>query len=275
VVKLKGVRTPIVVFLALCALTAAIGALQYRWASWRPATCWPAACFCEAIRDGIFRQPANTWSSLGFALAGLLVVGRGLADQRAAAPLNHRNLSTTTLGYPLLFGGALIAIGLGSAFYHASLSFLGQLVDVSGMNLLATYLIAYALARTSGNVRGAIVLYVILNLLLILAVAAIPGLRRSIFALLLAIGLFLEMRYVRAGKIRIDLASLKLGLAVMALAYAIWLLDLNRVVCWPTSWLQGHAIWHGLGAVSALLLYRYYRSENLAEQGEAAPPNRL
>jgi hypothetical protein len=275
VVKLKGVRTPIVVFLALCALTAAIGAFQYRWAGWRPATCWPAACFCEAIRDSVFRQPANTWSSLGFVLAGLLVVSRGLADNRPVAPLKNRNLSTTTLGYPLLFGGALISIGLGSAFYHASLSFLGQLVDVSGMNLLATYLIAYALARTTGNSRGAIMLYVMLNLLLILAVAAIPGLRRSIFALLLGIGLILEIRYVRAGTIPIELAWLKLGLAVMALAYAIWLLDLNKLVCWPASWLQGHAIWHGLGAVSALLLYRYYRSENLAERGGAAPPNRL
>jgi hypothetical protein len=275
VVKLKGLRTPIVVFLALCALTAAIGALQYRWAGWRPATCWPAACFCEAIRDGVFRQPANTWSSLGFVLAGLLGAGRGLADNRPAAPLRNRNLSTSTAGYPLLLGGALISIGLGSAFYHASLSFLGQLVDVSGMNLLATYLIAYALARTSGSGRGAIVLYVMLNLLLALAVAAIPGLRRSIFALLLAIGLVLELRYVRAGKIRIDLAWLKLALAVMALAYAIWLLDLTRVACAPTSWLQGHAIWHGLGAISALLLYRYYRSENLAERGGAAAPNRL
>ena len=136
------------------------------------------------------------------------------------------------------------------------------------MNLLATFIIAYALARTTGADRGAIMLYGILNLLLVLAVAALPGLRRSIFAVLLGIGLLLEMRYVRTGNIPIDLAWLKLALAVMALAYAIWILDLNRVACAPGSWIQGHAIWHGLGAVSALLLYRYYRSENL-------PANRL
>ena len=44
----------------------------------------------------------------------------------------------------------------------------------------------------------------------------------------------------------------------MAVAFVIWILDFTRTVCAPASWLQGHAVWHILGAAAAWYLFRYY-----------------
>src|SRR5688572_22117478 len=86
---------------------------------WKPASCMPDGCFCEAIRDGVIRQPLNALSSLAFVIVGVLVV------------LAMRRMS--------VFALAMAVIGFGSAFYHASLGFVGQFVDVTGMYLIATY----------------------------------------------------------------------------------------------------------------------------------------
>ena len=55
------------------------------WDGWRAATCMPDACFCEAIRDGAVRQPANTWSCLAFLAAGAMVLYRTMGDASSAA----------------------------------------------------------------------------------------------------------------------------------------------------------------------------------------------
>jgi hypothetical protein len=49
----------------------------------------------------------------------------------------------------------------------------------------------------------------------------------------------------------------------MVLAFVIWILDRERVLCAPESLLQGHAVWHILGAIAAVCLFRSYE--------EAAP----
>jgi len=48
------------------------------------------------------------------------------------------------------------------------------------------------------------------------------------------------------------------GLALLAAAGVCSLLDVTRVWCEPTSWLQGHAVWHVLSAFALLALFRFY-----------------
>ena len=43
------------------------------WSDWSEATCMPSDCFCEAVRDAAIRQPSNTWSSLTFCAAALVM----------------------------------------------------------------------------------------------------------------------------------------------------------------------------------------------------------
>nr|MCU0283912.1 ceramidase [Candidatus Nanopelagicales bacterium] len=53
-------------------------------------------------------------------------------------------------------------------------------------------------------------------------------------------------------------APLWTGIGLLAVAYALWVLDERGVLCAPDSPLQGHAAWHTLTAISALMLVLHY-----------------
>ncbi|MDP8981533.1 MAG: ceramidase [Acidobacteriota bacterium] len=194
-----------------------------------PATCLPDACFCEAVRTGLIAQPANTWSSLAFVFVGAWILAR--------SPMK-------------VYGAATIAIGLGSAFYHASLTFVGQVADIFGMYLLVTFMLVFRVGRWFGP------LYIALNLALLAAQVAFPQSRRYLFAAVIAGVLILETR-ARG----IERKWLYWALAAMSAGFLLWTLDITHSLCDPQSLLQGHAFWHVLGAVAAWCVFRYLQSE--------------
>lgn len=220
------------------------------WASWRPATCLPDDCFCEGLRDSLIRQPANAWSSLAFVAVALWV----------AARLSRRARSGRAVlagAETALFLGALVMVGLGSAFYHASLTFIGQVFDVSGMYFVATFILLHRLGpRWNLSPVWSVLGFVFANGVLMAAQVTTPSIRRIVFGVLLVAALGVEWRSSRAGR-----AWLALGAALMAFAFAIWLVDRRRLVCDPGSLLQGHAAWHLLGALAAACLYRGYEAQ--------------
>jgi hypothetical protein len=49
-------------------------------------------------------------------------------------------------------------------------------------------------------------------------------------------------------------------LAIISVAFACSAADASRLWCDPTNhWLQGHALWHGLGAAALVASYFHYR----------------
>jgi hypothetical protein len=80
------------------------------------------------------------------------------------------------------------------------------------------------------------------------------------FGALLALTLGLELAMLRRRQLEADGRYALAAGAVMALAFAIWNAT-NAGLCDPDSWLQGHAVWHLLGAAAAYLLFCYYASE--------------
>lgn len=44
----------------------------------------------------------------------------------------------------------------------------------------------------------------------------------------------------------------------MLTSWAIWFTDLYYVICWPTSYYQGHSVWHFGCALSVFLFFIYY-----------------
>ncbi|MEO8501067.1 MAG: ceramidase domain-containing protein [Vicinamibacteria bacterium] len=220
------------------------------WQTWAPATCLPDDCFCEAIRDGLVRQPANTWSSFAFLLAAVWVAGR---------PAHPRSSASKTLPRTehWLLVSSLMLVGLGSAFYHASLTFIGQVFDVSGMYLVATFILLHRLGPTwKLPPVGSVLVFVGVNAGLMMAQVTTPSLRRLAFGILLVGALAVEWRSARRGR-----RWLAIGASLMAVAFVIWILDRWRLVCATDSLVQGHAAWHLLGALAAVCLYRSYESE--------------
>lgn len=218
------------------------------WKGWQPATCLARGCFCEATNsNNAIRQISNTISSLGFVLSGVLMLA-----------YKQRDRQRLTVLYSSLMGMAVVIIG----FYHASLTFIGQFTDVLGMFLLAAFMLVYAWERIYNlQPRQTLFIYLVINLGLTWLQIAVPETRRYVFALVLIVALIFEASYRRQTQPRMVTKHIHLGVGLLTLAYIIWILDHTRLVCFEDSLLQGHALWHLLGAVSVWFLHRYYESE--------------
>jgi hypothetical protein len=231
---------------------------------WLGADVGRGANFCEAGRDWVVRQPANTFSNLGFVGAGLLIAwhaGARRGDARRADVLLARPHLATAMAC------IVVLLGPGSAAMHATQSALGGHLDLLSMYLVASFAAAYAATRW---VRGGTAL---LAATFVGGVALCefvgswpvrppvvnhPG--NAAFGLLLIGATVIEVLIARRGETRARRAYAYASLAAMLTAFAIW----NATKTWlcdPDSLIQGHAIWHLLGAVSAYFLYRYYASE--------------
>ncbi|MFM9877165.1 MAG: ceramidase domain-containing protein [Rhodoglobus sp.] len=233
------------------AATVVVGAASYLSAlilpAGRPATCVDTGCFCEAVSGGIPTQIEASWSSLAFVLLGVWVMlSRGRTDSRERTLLP-------------LAGLTMVAIGVSSFVYHARLTFLGQWLDVFSMYLLGLLIALGALWR-AGRLggRASVGLYVALAIGLGVAQFLYPDARRILFALVLLPGVILELTPYIAGRGAESRRWVLASLATFVLAYAIWILD-QSALCDPQFWLQGHAVWHVLGAVAALLLTVHWR----------------
>jgi hypothetical protein len=258
---------PITSLIIALAITLISMALLYAfpagvWASWPPATCLATGCFCEAANPlSPVKQAVNAWSSLAYVFPGVVILGRVRGLKRQSSGFRAE--------YAAIVGAAALVVGLGSAFYHASLTFTGQFFDILGMYLLSAFMLVYALERSlNWKPRQTLVTFLLVNGGLTLVQVLVPETRRYCFAILLLAGLILEYRLVFTHKITARAGWLNLGLGLFALAFGIWNLDNLGIACDPAGLLQGHAVWHVLGAAGVGCLYRYYRSEN----GEKIPP---
>ena len=240
--------------LSLLALIGTLLALGPDWSKFAPATCTATHCFCELPRVGnLMLQPANSLSSFGYVMIGFLMVGIARAGDTASAlsPLAMQTLGVTS-----------IIVGLGSAVLHATLTLWGQFFDVVGMYLVGSFFLVRALARWRNIPDGrATALFIGLSGMLILLLIILPEIRRWLFAVLLILAIIVELAFARPLRSGARLKYYLGGLFATALAFGIWILDQQHIICAPESLLQGHAVWHILGAASLWLTFCYYRSE--------------
>ena len=94
----------------------------------------------------------------------------------------------------------------------------------------------------------------------------VPEVRRSLFAVVLLAAIAVELLFARPLRPNVRVSYYVTGIAVKAVAFAIWNLDQHGLVCQPGSAFQGHAIWHLLGATSLWCTFLYYRSEQLEDE---------
>jgi hypothetical protein len=222
--------------------------------------------FCEAARDAGVLQPANTFSNVGFVLAGL-----GIAWRAGAS-------STTIVANPRLaaaYGVVVVLLGPASAAMHATQSALGGHLDLLSMYLVAAFASAYAWTRVLRRGTGFFAALFVGVVVTCELVERIPGHVPVVdVAANLAFGVFLlvalagEAVLWRRGDGRRQVGWGLASVGALALAFAIWNAAKDGSPwCHPDSLLQGHAAWHLLCAVAAYALYRLYASERLS--GEA------
>ena len=208
----------------------------------------PNVDWCETQQCSWVVEPANTYSNLAYILVGLVLyvlVRRCSSDHlRAFAP-------------------AAITVGVASGIYHASYTFVLQILDFVGMYVFLGLLLTLT-ARRAGwlsaeNWRRYFVQ----------GVVGLTGFTVALDFLEVPIQaiVFLMMLVVVVGEVRLQrsatdtsLASLGVAVALLTAAGAFSFLDVTRTWCLPDHpFLQGHAIWHVLSATSLLACFHYYR----------------
>ncbi|HWB62755.1 MAG TPA: ceramidase domain-containing protein [Chitinophagales bacterium] len=230
-----------------------------------------ASVFCEAYRPGLIKQPANTWSNLGFVFAGLLMawqLSNGRFDR------NKNNL-TTGIFYGSFFSCLAVLLGPGSMAMHASGTNSGGFFDMLSMYLVASFTVSYSAQRYFSWKP----VHFTFMFLLVLVTCLWANFQHyhivfnffgnAAFAFFITLTVVIEAlnTYVRQMHHR---AAWGFGaLAAILAALGIWNLSkTGDCLCDPQSLLQGHAAWHLLDALSVYCLFRFYVSEHREEAAE-------
>ncbi len=217
------------------ALIVALLVAQVEWPG-RLADCVLAGtCDCETVGlDGI-RQPVNALSSLGFFVAGALV------------------LVQATRSHLRVFGAALLTAGIASFVGHAAVRDWSHTFDSLGVKAVVLFLVIYPLTRT----RNVIAPYAAGLLLIWAAELAWPSTARPLLILLTTAAIVINLSSPASRASR----SMRLGMVgLVAAAVAWWLGRSASFLCEPDSLLQPHALWHLLGAGALAAIYQHYQA---------------
>ncbi|HKQ78745.1 MAG TPA: ceramidase domain-containing protein [Blastocatellia bacterium] len=240
----------------------------------KPAGRQPDSCYCEQFdraailrNDGGVRQPVNTWFNLYSIFTSLLVAYFVYLDRARAKTLNPiRSMSWI----PDLYIFAVLFLGLGSMWFHASLKEWGGILDEMSMFVYAAFLIFYSIRRLWNSD-----LFFWLGYLATVALFTILGAVwqwefKSLILILILVAAYLTFEvilWVRSGKVMQGKALTKalwlLAVAAIVAATIFWALSqTDGPMCDPKSAFQPHGLlWHPLAGVMAVLLYFYWRED--------------
>lgn len=205
--------------------------------------------FCEARLDGWIAEPANAWSSFVYVIVGAWLLAR-------ASNAGRRDDVRSPL---LLVGATAILVGLGSFAFHATASFAGEFADEASMFLISALMLTLALRRLlAWDGRACAWSFALLASSATALLARFHGSGVVVFTLHIAAAIACELALWRRGDGATDFRPLAATLATFGAAYAVWWLDLGKVVCDPANHVfGGHAAWHSLTAATLALYQRF------------------
>ncbi len=224
--------------------------------------------FCEAARPGLIKQPANTWSNVGFIVAGLLMA----FQLSQGAFQENKNRFTQSNFTATFFSCIVVFLGPGSMAMHATETEMGGAFDMLSMYLIASFAASYSLQRFYSWKNW----HFTVSFFLIIILCEVVGLYHehlplihyagnAIFGFFIVVTIVYEFLNFYVRKISLEQKYGYASLGSLLLAFAIWnIWQDNSPLCDPQSLIQGHAIWHLLDALAAYLLFRFFASENAA-----------
>jgi hypothetical protein len=220
--------------------------------------------YCEFNNtDALFHQKMNTYSNLAYFFIGAFILLLTLFDNRnKESALQNKLQSFSALSFFMAF--CFVYLCFGSAFFHASLTLLGQRVDMNG-----TYSISIALLGISvyhllpeklliKSFKRGYIGSLIFILLLFVPLAPRVSSGKLIPVLVLTLtALQLVYFFLHRKERYLFLIILSFGLLIWAIK--IRTMDVQKTNCDPYSWYQGHSLWHVLTALSSFLSYSFFR----------------
>lgn len=235
----------------------------------------PDSCYCEhfSVRDVLHhasgvRQPANTWYNLyAIATSGLVAWILYLDRASGASPNAMRSMSWM----PDVYVFCVLFLGLGSMWFHASLSSSVSWIDGFSMYLYASFLVFYTAYRLTGSELLFWIGYPICVIGFTIAGALWKWDYASLILILILVAAYLTFEIIicaRTGKFMQGTALTIIlwisAVVAIGLATLFWVLSqTGGPMCHPGSGFQPHGIlWHPLAGVMATLLYFYWREED-------------
>ena len=234
-------------------------------------TCWCEHFDPAAIgRPGV-RQPFNAWSNLMALLYGG-IVGLGVWWTRKHQGPSGANRMRANQVYSLTYICVVIFLGLGSMWFHASITAWGGVVDQLSMYTFANFLLVYSIARVIPRDAPDWPVYLgygLLTALLTVLGASLHLEALPISALLIAIVVLVYAFFEGyIGFARPDVRGDWFGyvayyipaVVVFGLAMLAWAMSqTGRPWCDPHAAFQLHGLWHWLAGITSVLLYVYWR----------------
>jgi hypothetical protein len=231
-------------------------------------------CYCEAynpqdviMHHGGVRQPVNTWFNLYAIFTSLLVACVLYADRVSG---DTRNVMRSMSWIPDVYIFAVLFLGLGSMWFHASLSSATSWVDGFSMYVFASFLVFYTLVRLSGSELVFWIGYPIAVLVFSLIGALWKWDLASLILILVLVAAYLTFEIIICARKGTFMQGTPLtitlwvsGVVAILLATLFWTLSqTGGLLCNPQSLFQPHGmLWHPLAGVTAVLLYFYWRAE--------------
>ncbi len=227
--------------------------------------------YCEFNHpERLFHQPINTYSNLIYFFCGLVIFQLALKDFNFFG-IKGVNSVRNAPYLSILLAANFIYLSFGSAFFHSSLTWIGQRVDMNATYGLTLSLICIGMVQVvakkelSKQIQIATVLGMLLLIVGFLPLALqissailLPALFLAL--LLLGIGNYVQYRSLRSPLLLI------LSFVLLAVAIQVRTMDVAKINCDPLSIWQGHALWHFLTATSSLCMYFYFRHVKKLDQ---------
>ena len=274
-----------------------------------------ASRWCEAVSEGMFREPSNAFSNIGFMISGLIMF-RVLSSETTRKRQAFYGIRKTTA----LYAAAVVFLGPGSMLMHGTHTEWGQWADNLGMvafivfpwlynlrcmggwsenrflGVYAVVVLGYAGTRWFyGDDLGigldlfglSIGLWVISECLhrfwspafrltsglVGFAVAAAFGfspleIAQNPMSFWWVVLFWVPAVFAKHAPVttRIYTPWFFLGVSTYVVAFLIWLNQWSVFLCHPDSWLQPHAVWHVLAAVSTWFFFLFFRTETGARE---------
>ncbi len=239
------------------------------WAGWQESRELRSPAYAEGVfTREVFRTRLNTWSNLAYVVVGFYALGFGDRDLRRTGkprPLATKQRAALTFA----FGVSACVLGFGSGFFHASLTRLGQWVDVASMYPPMLCLVGLSLARRLPALRfGDRVMptWPFLVGLISLTSASLFYFKWSMSSSTVLITLISAVSIVTVAD-RFSSRGRLNGWWLVASSFALMggaacrQIDIAQRLSGLSPWTYGHAFWHVLTGLSLACVFLFYQSE--------------
>ncbi len=220
--------------------------------------------YCELNRlEHFIRQPMNTYSNLAYLFLGFIIFQLGQFDSQLD---NHKNPISSFPVLSMFFGLCMLYLGVGSCYYHASLTWNAQRIDMNGTYGVSIFLLGISIYRliiskdSSKKFKAFFVLSILTLLYLFYHIHLLVNSIILLPSLILLILVVTGINFFKNKK-SYNTRFAMLAFIFMVAAAVLRTLDVHKIGCMPTSIYQGHAFWHIFTAMGAFFVYLFYRSE--------------